>query len=388
MTLQAAAALVTDHGRRVRAVYGAAIGRRIEDLVTPALVLDAPTARRNIEGMARRVATLPAALRPHIKVHKSPELSRLQVQAGAQGLSMATVWEAVALAASGFDDLFVVNTVTGRDKIEALAALARERRVLVAIDDARNARALGEAAVAAGSTLVVLIEVDTGMDRAGVDTVDGAVALAREAASIPGIRLEGVTGYEGHCSLTPERDLRHARQIEAMQLLSDAAEAIRAAGIPVPIVSAGGTATWEWTAADQRMTEIQAGSYVVMDNFHAAMVAGFERALTVATRVISTPPGRVIVDAGSKSVGDPELSTIRGYDLDVVRFDEEHGVFASSAVAPQLGEAVELVPGYAPSTVNWYDAFHVVEEGKVVDIWPVIPRGPGHGGLLTALLDG
>jgi D-serine deaminase-like pyridoxal phosphate-dependent protein len=225
MTLQAAAALVTDHGRRVRAAYGAAIGRLVDDLVTPALVLDSAAARRNIELMARTMATMPATLRPHIKVHKSPELSRLQVEAGAQGLSMATVWEAIAMAASGFDDLFVANTVTGRDKIAALAALARDRRVLVAIDDARNARALGEAAVAAGSTLHVLIEVDTGMDRAGVDTVDAAVALAREAASIPGIGLEGVTGYEGHCSLTPERDLRHARQSEAMQLLSDAAEA-------------------------------------------------------------------------------------------------------------------------------------------------------------------
>jgi D-serine deaminase-like pyridoxal phosphate-dependent protein len=387
MTLEAAATVVTETGRHVRDAYQGSIGRAIDDLVTPALILDAPAARRNIELMGRRMESMPAALRPHIKVHKSPELSRLQVDAGAQGLSMATVWEAVALAASGLDDLFVVNTVTGRDKLAALAALARERRILVAIDNADNARTLGEAATAAGSTLSVLIEVDTGMDRAGVDNVDAGLELARTASTIPGIRLEGLTGYEGHCSLTPERELRHERQIEAMQLLNAVADAIREDGIPLPILSAGGTATWEWAAATPGITEIQAGSYVVMDNFHGAMIPEFERAVTVATRVISTPVGRVIVDAGVKSLGDPNGSTMRGFGLPPVRFDEEHGVFESASDGPALGEVVQLDPGYAPSTVNWYEAFHVVEDGRVVDIWPVVPRGPGHGGLLKALLD-
>jgi D-serine deaminase-like pyridoxal phosphate-dependent protein len=172
-----------------------------------------------------------------------------------------------------------------------------------------------------------------------------------------------------------------------MRRLVEVADAIRADGIPVDIVSAGGTATWEWTAATPGVTEIQAGSYVVMDEFHGAMVPEFERALTVATRVVSTPPGRVIVDAGSKSLGDPDASRMRGHDLRVVRFDEEHGVFETGPDAPALGSVVELVPGYAPSTVNWFDVYHVVEEGQVVDLWPVIPRGPGHAGLLTALLD-
>jgi D-serine deaminase-like pyridoxal phosphate-dependent protein len=229
-----------------------------------------------------------------------------------------------------------------------------------------------------------MIEVDTGMDRAGVDSAEQAVALAGKLAGLKGIRLLGVTGYEGHCSLTPDRDLRSAKQRTAMGLLGEVAEEIRAAGFPIPIVSAGGTATWDWTAQTPGVTEIQAGSYAVMDNFHAPMAADFEHALTVLATVISRPPERVIVDAGNKSLGAPALSTIRGHDLAGMRFDEEHGIFVATPEYPlHVGDVVELVPGYAPGTVNWYDAYHVVEGDRVVDIWPVIPRGPGHGGLIS-----
>jgi D-serine deaminase-like pyridoxal phosphate-dependent protein len=169
-----------------------------------------------------------------------------------------------------------------------------------------------------------------------------------------------------------------------MDLLIDSAEQIKAAGLPCPIVSAGGTGTWDWTAITPGVTEIQAGSYVVMDNFHGPMATDFEHAVTVLTTVISRPPDRVIVDAGNKSLGAPALSTIRGHNLAVMRIDEEHGIFIADASYPlHVGDVVELVPGYAPGTVNWYDAYHVVDSDRVVDIWPVIPRGPGHGGLIS-----
>ena len=369
---------------RVRRAYGSAIGRKRHDLITPALILDLPVARRNIAKMADRIKTMPAKLRPHIKVHKSPELARMQVDAGAIGISTATVWEAIVMIRSGLDSIFVVNTIAGREKIAALAAIARDAEVMVAVDDAQNAGDIAAAARAAKSTVGVLIEVDTGMDRAGVDTPEQAVELARRLAGLDGIRLLGVTGYEGHCSLTPERDLRAQRQRAAMSMLVEAAEEILAAGLPCPIVSAGGTATWDWTATTPGVTEIQAGSYAVMDNFHFPMAGDFEKALTVLATVISRPPDRVIVDTGNKSLGAPALSTIRGHDLKGFRFDEEHGVFVADASYPlHVGDVVELVPGYAPGTVNWYDAYHVVEGDRVTDIWPVIPRGPGHGGLIS-----
>jgi D-serine deaminase-like pyridoxal phosphate-dependent protein len=368
---------------RVRRAYGGAIGARREEVVTPALILDLPAARRNIDKAAERLRGMSADLRPHIKVHKSPQLARMQLDAGAIGLSVATIWEAITMAHEGAPGVFIANTVAGREKLAAVAALASAAEVMIAVDDAANGEAISRAARDAGANIGLMIEVDSGMDRAGVDTIKEAVALAERVADLPGVTLMGVTGYEGHCSLIPEHGLRHQRQQTAMAFLVETAGAIRARGLPAPIVSAGGTATWEWTATYPGVTEIQAGSYTLMDNFHGAMVGGFEIALTVLATVISRRPDRVIVDVGSKSIGAPALASIKGHDLANFRFDEEHGVFAATpADGLAVGEVVELIPGYAPGTVNWYDAYHVIEDDQVIDIWPVIPRGPGHGGLL------
>src|SRR5579859_4354047 len=166
-----AAPLLAEYRDRVMRQYGQAIGQRREELVTPALVLDIDAAQRNIDRMAselRRIGT--ATIRPHYKTHKSPDLARRQLQAGAGGLSMATVWEAAVLAAAGMDDLFVVNTVAHPAKLRKLAELARDHRILVAVDEAANAAAHSAAAVAAGSALGIMVEVDTGMGRCGVDT--------------------------------------------------------------------------------------------------------------------------------------------------------------------------------------------------------------------------
>ena len=197
------AQILRDAYDQVRRDYGGAIGQRREELVTPALVLDIDVAQRNIDHMASELKQMGAAvIRPHYKAHKNPDIARRQVAAGAAGLSMATVWEAVVLAAAGFDDLFVVNTVAHPGKLRALAELARDHRILVAVDEAANAEALSAAAAAAGSTLGIMIEVDTGMDRCGVDSAADCLALARQVTGLPGLRLEGITGYEGHCSLT------------------------------------------------------------------------------------------------------------------------------------------------------------------------------------------
>ena len=380
------AQVLKDAYELVRQQYGDAVGLRRDELITPALVLDVDAAQRNIDHMAAELTRIGAAtIRPHYKTHKSPDLARRQVQAGAGGLSMATVWEAAILAAAGMDDLFVVNTVSHPAKLRLLAELARDHRILVAVDEAENAAAHAAAAVEAGSELGIMVEVDTGMDRCGADTADEALAVARHVTDLPGLRFEGITGYEGHCTMTPDHDLRHQRQREAMTFFTGVAAQLEAAGIPCPIRSAGGIATWQWTAAFPGMTEIQAGTYVVMDNFHGQMVDGFEHSLTIQASVISRQSGKVIVDAGNKSVADPADVTIVGHDHEVFRFDEEHGIFTAPGGSPlRVGDSVALVPGYSPSTVNWYDAYHVISDDVVVDVWPIIPRGPGHHGLAPA----
>lgn len=367
---------------RVRTAYGRSIGLELASVTTPALVLDLPALKRNLARMAGALDGGPVAIRPHVKAHKSPDIACLQADAGARGFSTATVWEACVLAEAGLDDLFVVNTIAGPARLRRVAGLARDRRVIVAVDDAGAAESLSAAATSAGSTLGVAIEIDTGMDRAGLDDPALAPALARRIIELPGLRFEGLTGYEGHCSREDDVPARTLLQRAAMDRLLGAADAIRGEGIDVPIVSAGGTRTWWLTAGTPGVTEIQAGTYALMDRFHAGIKGGFEPALRVLATVISRPPGRLIVDAGSKSMVNPQQSAILGHeDLAVKVFDEEHGVFLRPSAGPRIGDVLELLVGYAPSTVNLYDAYHVVEDGRVVDIWPIVPRGPGHHGL-------
>src|SRR5207253_9739176 len=184
--LAPASETIEETRERARRAYGSAIGRHRRDVVTPALLLDLGIARRNIERMAEMLKTMPAKIRPHIKVHKSPELARLQVDAGAIGLSTATIWEAIVMVRSGLDSIFIVNKQAGREKLAALAEIAREAEVMVAVDDPQNTADFAAPARTAGSEVGVLIEVDTGMDRAGLDTPEQAVELAPRVAGLEG----------------------------------------------------------------------------------------------------------------------------------------------------------------------------------------------------------
>jgi D-serine deaminase-like pyridoxal phosphate-dependent protein len=370
----------------VRKTYSSAIGRNRRDLVTPALIMDLDVARRNIQFMMQRLSTMKAKLRPHVKCQKSPELARLQVQAGAIGVCTATVWEAMVMSSAGIEDVMIANQVGGKEKIAALAKAAKQGRLTVAIDNPRNAEDLSNAVQAAGSKLDVVIEVDIGMGRGGVRSAEEAVTLAQHVAKLPGLRFRGVQGYEGHCMLEPDRSVRIQKAQAAMDYLGTAVDRLAAAGFECEVVSAGGTGTYDITGNNPRVTEIQAGSFVFMDNFHGNLVPGFGRALTVLGTVVIQHGKTIVLDSGRKSVGiDFVLPTMIDYPFYQARyFAEEHALFdVDDRCRLKLGDTMELIPGYAPTTVNLYDAYHVVEKDVVVDIWPIFPRGAGHGGLLA-----
>ena len=370
----------------LRQAYASAIGRPRRELVTPALILDLEVARRNIATMAERMSRLKARLRPHVKVQKSAELAKLQLAAGAIGVCTATVWEAIVMSRAGIQDVMLANQTGGREKLRALAEAARQGRLTVAVDHAANVTELAAALRTAGSRLEVVIEIDVGMGRGGVRSVEEAVALARHVAAFPELRFRGVQGYEGHCMLEPDRALRLQKARAAMDQVGTVVERLAAAGFPCEIVSAGGTGTYDITGADPRVTEIQAGSYVFMDNFHGRLVPGFSPALTVLGTVTIQHGHTLVLDAGRKSVGiDFVPPTMVDYPAYQARyFAEEHALFDVDERCPlKLGDTMELIPGYAPTTVNLYDVYHVVEQGVVVEVWPIIPRGPGHGGLLA-----
>ena len=272
------AKLITEAHARVLDVYGSAIGGSRLDLVTPALVVDRDVLAANLAFMEGELAGLHARLRGHVKNHKSPHIARLQLEHGAFGLCAATIWEAIVMARAGCDDILVANELVDPAKRRAAALLAREINLLVAVDDERDAEALSAAAVKAGSTIGVLVEVDTGMHRCGVDSREEALAVARRVSELPGLRMDGLSGYEGHCSLELDTGRRHAKQEAAMAYFVEVADHLEANGIPCPILSAAGTATAFWTGANQRITELQLGSYAAMDDYHYLMEPRFLKA--------------------------------------------------------------------------------------------------------------
>ena len=379
------APLVSEAHDRVRGMYARDIGRARDELPTPALLLDLDTLRTNLAVMEAGMQGVATTLRAHVKVHKSPHIARLQVEHGAIGVGCATVWEAIVMARAGIDDVFVINEVVGADKTRALALLAREANVKVAVDDAVQVDELAQAATAAGSTIGVLIDVDEGMHRCGVASSDEALALARRIAAAPGLDFVGLTGYEGHCSLEFDEAKRHAMAGEAMTLLTGIAADLAADGFPSRIVSAAGTGTWEVTSRHAGVTEIQPGSYATMDGHHRGLDPRFGWAATILSTVISRRPDRIVLDAGSKTVGASH-GVLKDHDLAPYRFDEEHSIFvADDATALGTGDRVEILCNYTPFAISYFEAYHVVEDGRVADIWPVLPRGPESLWLLDML---
>jgi D-serine deaminase-like pyridoxal phosphate-dependent protein len=389
-------ALITEAHHQVRDLYGRAIGRTRFDITTPALVVRPAILRRNLAVMRDRLPGLHARLRGHVKNHKSPHIARLQLEYGAFGLCAATVWEAIVMVRAGADDVLIANQLVHPHKRRAAALLAREARILVNVDDAEDAQALSDAAVAAGSVLGVLVEVDTGMHRAGVDTADEALSVARRVSDLPGLRMEGLSGYEGHCSMEVDREARHAKQIAAMDHLVSVADHLEANGISCPTLSAAGTATAFWTGANPRITELQLGSYAAMDDYHFLMEPTFQKATSAVVTVISRRRDRLVLDLGKKTFGSADVGGLPAYprimdheELRPYRFDEEHAIYEIDGDCRlRVGDIVDFHLGYTPFAVNYFDAYHVIEDDVVTDIWPVLPRGPMDHGLLAMLEDG
>jgi D-serine deaminase-like pyridoxal phosphate-dependent protein len=361
--------------------YRSRIGKARDALTTPALILDAAVMRRNIAAMAARTRG-PTRLRPHAKSHKCAQIARLQVEAGAIGVTTATIWEAAALVQAGIADVLIANEVVGEEKVRRLAETAREACLTVAVDDPGQASALSAAAGAVGSEIGVLVDIDVGMNRCGVRSREDALRVADQVHQLPGLRLRGVMGYEGHCGLEKDQAARERMVRAALEYLLSMADALTGAGLPVEVVSAGGTGTYDLTGLNPRVTEIQAGSYVFMDAARLPIVSEFAPALTVLTTVISRQGTTLVLDAGKKTVGvDFTLPSIVGFPPDQVvtrAATEEHLLCDVAAGCPlAVGDRVEVVPGYAPTTINLHEVYHVLEDGVVVDLWPVLARGAG-----------
>jgi D-serine deaminase-like pyridoxal phosphate-dependent protein len=358
------------------------IGGPVERVPTPALIVDLPAVERNIAEMARRMAGLPAALRPHAKIHKSAAFGRLQLQAGAAGLTTATVWEAGLMVDGGITDVLVANEVVDRVKADHLASLAGRAQITTLVDSPEGVTQLAAAAGRSGTVIDVLVDVDVGFLRCGVRGADSAVGLGTLVDDSRGVRLRGVFGYEGHCMLEPDRDTRVAKTTAANQALLDAADAFHRAGLSTEVIASGGFGTWDITGANPRITEIHAGSYIFYDAFHRNLVPGFEPALTVSATVISSSDEGAVIDCGRKSIGiDRAAPELLDSPAGVQYLHGEYSVHEEHTILTQppegrlaVGGTVRVVPGYSPTTVNLYDVYFVAADDQVVDVWPIAGR--------------
>lgn len=351
---------------------------------TPALVVDLDAMEHNLRTMADFFRDTPAKLRPHAKTHKSPIIAHKQIALGAVGITCAKLGEAEVMTEAGVKDVLVANQVIGPTKIARLIGLLHHTRVTVAVDDPDNLRDLSRAAEAQGVELDVLVEVNTGMNRCGVSPGEPAVQLARFASDLPGIRFRGIQAYEGHLVNIKDESERAGRVAAAMEPIIGTRRAIEDAGIPVGIVTGGGTGTFALTGTIAGFDEVQAGSYVFMDSTYAGVGGIGERfrpALTVLATVISRPTAeRAILDTGRKTLGtDHGTPTLKGYPEGITfeSFSEEHTKLTVNGPARDLrpGNTVEIIPGHVCTTVNLYDCYYATRKGVVEAIWPVGARG-------------
>jgi D-serine deaminase-like pyridoxal phosphate-dependent protein len=372
----------------------------VSELDTPALVVDLDAMERNLARMAAFARAAGVRLRPHAKMHKSAELARLQLAAGAVGVCVQKTSEAEALAAGGVSDLFVSNEVIAPAKLARLAALARTLaarggRLAVAVDSADGIDLLGEAVRAAGAEVDAYVEIDVGQGRCGVPPADrdpaAALALARRAAACPGLRLAGLQAYNGKAQHVRSAEGRRAAVAAVVASARATREALERAGLPCPLVTGAGTGTYMLEAASGVYGELQAGSYLFMDRDYADNERDpahphFEHALFVATQVMSVGRDRAVVDAGHKShavdSGLPRVHDPAGrLRLAFENGGDEHGILRplEGDPLPVLGERLWLVPGHCDPTVNLHDRLVGVRgglaDGRVERLIAVDARG-------------
>ncbi len=362
-------------------------GMREDEIDTPALVIDLDAFEYNLDHMASLLAPTGVKLRAHAKTHKSPVIAKLQMARGAVGQCVQKVAEAEILAWGGIPDILVSNEVVGTPKLARLCALSRIAKVALCVDDAAQIEAIESAAAAAAIRMTVLVEIDVGAGRAGIAAGPDAVALAKRIAASKHLIFGGLQAYQGSA--------QHKRTIAERRTLIGAAidasrrtvEQLKQQGLDCPIVGGAGTGSFQIEAASGVYTEMQAGSYVFMDADYArnldesgAPVSTFRHSLFVLGTVMSqSRPGVAVLDVGHKAVSiDSGMPTVwQRPDLRYVSASDEHGKLdvGSETAAPKLGEKLRLVPGHCDPTVDRFDWYVGVRNGRVECLWPVAARG-------------
>lgn len=355
-------------------------------LNTPALVIDRDALQRNIEAMARFARDAGIVLRPHAKTHKSVDVARLQLAAGAIGVCCAKLGEAEALAGGGVDNILITSPVVTPQAVERLIALRkRVTNFCVVADNPSNVEALAQAATP-DAPLSVIVDVDPGIRRTGVANAEVAVALARAIQSAPALHYAGVQFYCGAQQHIESYADRRTAIADRTEYLQGVIAALHDADLSPKVITGGGTGTHRIDAELGVLTELQAGSYVFMDKqYHDCDLDGvsgatFETSLFVDAHVISANSASMAtIDAGFKALstdgGSPVVADGAPAGSTFVFMGDEHGALIAPDHPFRIGDRVSLTVPHCDPTVNLYDAYHVVRDGTLIDIWPVSARG-------------
>jgi len=351
------------------------------ELDTPALLVDLNVMERNIERMARTFRAAGVGWRPHTKGLKVPQIAARLLEAGAFGVTCAKVGEAEVMANAGIRDILIANQVVGEQKIARLLSLLPRADVIVAVDSPENVDALDRAARERDVRLSVVVEVNTGMDRAGVEPGEASIELSRYGEQKPGLHYAGLMGWEGHTVKIADPAEKRMAVRKAVGLLTATADDCRAAGLPVEIVSCGGTGTYLITSGLSGVTEVQAGGGILCDVvYREQMQVEHEFAATILATVTSRPtPCRIICDAGKKAMSSDAAvprPLVEGA-VKSVRLSAEHAAIEleEPSSTPRVGDRVEFVVGYTDTTTMLHDELYAHRDRRVEAVWPILGRG-------------
>jgi D-serine deaminase-like pyridoxal phosphate-dependent protein len=355
----------------------ALLGQPVDVLDSPQLLLDLDVVDANLRRMFDACAARGVAVRVHFKSLKCTGLARYIAARGGQGFCCAKLNEAEALADAGLTDLFIANQLVGPIKLRRLTELARRARVRVCVDDAGNIDDLSQAARDAGVTLGVLVEVDLGMSRCGVEPGEEALALARRIVASPGLRFVGLQGYQGHLVMLPDPEERRAKTREGMERFVATRRLIEQAGIPVEVMTGGGTGNWDHVGFFEGVTEVQPGSFVLMDCAYHALRQEFACSLSVRATVISRRKDWYVLDAGSKAISkDFGMPAIKGRPQErVSKLSEEHTRVETADPAVRPGDVREVIPAHCCATMNLHRTLVAVRGGRIEAVWPIEASG-------------
>ncbi|MBI1779565.1 MAG: DSD1 family PLP-dependent enzyme [Proteobacteria bacterium] len=359
----------------------------LEHVDTPALIVDLEVFEANLEAMAAFGERAGIFLRPHAKTHKCAVIAMRQVARGAIGVCTQKVSEAEAMVMGGVSDVYVSNEIVGTRKLEHLAALARQARMSLCVDHPDQIAAASAAAVKYKTELGVRVEINTGGNRCGVEPGQPAVDLAQRIARSPGLRFEGLQAYFGRAQHIEDHGERRAAALAGIEKAKATQAALAASKLACTYIGGAGTGTYEWEGESGVYNELQVGSYLFMDVAYGKNrdaqdnpVSDYRQSLFVYSTVMSRPqPNRAVFDAGVKAVsldaGPPRLWGED--DVEYVRGGDEHCsfVYKNPNRTPALGDKLMLVPGHCDPTVNFYDWYVGVREGRVEALWPITARG-------------